>query len=93
MRNTVRTRVFGRSAAARTAGSEARAQALVGRSRAAGASYICAAHFASAADVGLDLFAMAAPAGDPPRHVSEHAPRAALHPAPGLGARWSFSPA
>jgi enamine deaminase RidA (YjgF/YER057c/UK114 family) len=74
LRNTVRTRVFGRTAAARTAGSAARAQALVGRSRAAGASYICVPHFSSAADVGLDLFAMAAPAGNPARHVSEHEP-------------------
>jgi enamine deaminase RidA (YjgF/YER057c/UK114 family) len=74
LRNTVRTRVFGRTAPARTAGSAARAKALVGRSRAAGASYICVPHFASAADVGLDLFAMAAPAGNPARHVSEHEP-------------------
>jgi enamine deaminase RidA (YjgF/YER057c/UK114 family) len=74
LRNTVRTRVFGRSAAARTAGSNARAQALVGRSRAAGASYICVPHFCSAADVGLDLFAMAAPSGNPARHVTEHEP-------------------
>ena len=74
LRNTVRTRVFGRSRAARTAGSEARAQALVGRSRAAGASYVCVPHFCSAADVGLDLFAMAAPAGNPARHVTEHEP-------------------
>jgi enamine deaminase RidA (YjgF/YER057c/UK114 family) len=74
LRNTVRTRVFGRTAAARTAGSEARGLALVGRSRAAGSSYITVPHFASAADVGLDLFAMAAPAGNPARHVSEHEP-------------------
>jgi enamine deaminase RidA (YjgF/YER057c/UK114 family) len=74
LRNTVRTRIFGRSSAARTAGSNARAQALVGRSRAAGSSYICVPHFASAADVGLDLFAMAAPAGNPARHVTEHEP-------------------
>ena len=74
LRNTVRTRIFGRTAAARTAGSDARAQALVGRSRAAGSSYICVPHFCSAADVGLDLFAMAAPAGNPPRHVTEHEP-------------------
>jgi enamine deaminase RidA (YjgF/YER057c/UK114 family) len=74
LRNTVRTRIFGRSSAARTAGSEARAQALVGRSRAAGSSYVSVPHFCSAADVGLDLFAMAAPAGNPPRHVSEHQP-------------------
>jgi enamine deaminase RidA (YjgF/YER057c/UK114 family) len=74
LRNTVRTRVFGRTAAARTAGSEARALALVGRSRAAGASYVTAPHFASAADVGLDLFAMVAPAGNPARHVTEHEP-------------------
>jgi enamine deaminase RidA (YjgF/YER057c/UK114 family) len=74
LRNTVRTRVFGRSAAARTAGSAARAQALVGRSRAAGSSYISVPHFYSAADVGLDLFAMAAPEGNPARHVTEHEP-------------------
>jgi enamine deaminase RidA (YjgF/YER057c/UK114 family) len=74
LRNTVRTRVFGRSSAARTAGSNARAQALLGRSRAAGSSYVTAAHFSSAAEVGLDLFAMAAPAGNPARHVTEHEP-------------------
>jgi len=74
LRNTVRTRIFGRSAAARAAGSEARAQALVGRSRAAGSSYISEQHFSSAADVGLDLFAMAAPEGNPARHVTEHEP-------------------
>jgi len=73
-RNTVRTRVFGRSGEARTAGSNARAQALTGPSRAAGSSYVCAPHFCSAADVGLDLFAMAAPAGNPARHVTEHEP-------------------
>jgi enamine deaminase RidA (YjgF/YER057c/UK114 family) len=74
LRNTVRTRVFGRTAAARAAGSEARALALVGRSRAAGASYISVPHFYSAADVGLDLLAMVAPAGNPARHVTEHEP-------------------
>ena len=73
-RNTVRTRVFGRSSAARAAGSAARTQALVGPARAAGSSYVCVPHFSSAADVGLDLFAMAAPAGNPARHVSEHEP-------------------
>ena len=75
-RNTVRTRVFGRSGAARTAGSDARTQALVGPARAAGSSYVSVPHFFSAADVGLDLFAMAAPAppGDPARRVSEHEP-------------------
>ena len=74
LRNTVRTRVFGRSGAARTAGSNARAQALVGRSRAAGSSYVTVPHFSSAAEVGLDLIAMAAPAGNPARHVTEHEP-------------------
>jgi hypothetical protein len=84
-RNTVRTRVFGRSGAARTAGSAARTQALVGPARAAGSSYVSVPHFFSAADVGLDLFAMAAPSGaaptgaaprvDPARRVSEHEPQ------------------
>jgi enamine deaminase RidA (YjgF/YER057c/UK114 family) len=72
--NTVRTRIFGRSAQARTAGSDARGQALLGASRASGSSYITAAHFESAADVGLDLLAMAAPVGNPARQVTEHAP-------------------
>jgi enamine deaminase RidA (YjgF/YER057c/UK114 family) len=74
LRNTVRTRVFGRSREARTAGSNARAQALVGRSRAAGSSYVSVLHFCSAAAVGLDLLAMAAPVGNPARHVTEHQP-------------------
>jgi enamine deaminase RidA (YjgF/YER057c/UK114 family) len=78
-RNTVRTRVFGRSDAARTAGSAARTQALIGQARAAGSSYVSVPHFFSAADVGLDLFAMVAPSGaappvDPARQVSEHVP-------------------
>src|SRR5579871_2630049 len=72
--NTVRTRIFGRTAQARTAGSDARGAALVGSSRASGSSYITAAHFESAADVGLDLLAMAAPAGGAARQVTEHAP-------------------
>jgi enamine deaminase RidA (YjgF/YER057c/UK114 family) len=72
-RNTVRTRMFGRTVAARTIGSEARAAALTGNARAAGSSYISPAHFDSAAEVGLDLFAMAAPAGAV-RTVTEHAP-------------------
>jgi enamine deaminase RidA (YjgF/YER057c/UK114 family) len=75
LRNTTRTRIFGRTSAARTAGSHARAQALVGPSRAAGSSYVSVPHFCSAADVGLDLFAMAAPAGNPARQVSEHQPQ------------------
>jgi enamine deaminase RidA (YjgF/YER057c/UK114 family) len=74
LRNTARTRIFGRTGAARTAGSQARGQALVGPSRAAGASYVSVPHFCSAADVGLDLLAMAAPAGNPARQVSEHRP-------------------
>jgi enamine deaminase RidA (YjgF/YER057c/UK114 family) len=72
--NTVRTRIFGRTAEARTAGSNARGEALVGSARAAGASYISVSHFESAADVGLDLLAMAEPAGKPVRQVSEHEP-------------------
>jgi len=75
LRNTVRTRIFGRTREARTAGSAARAQALVGRSRAAGSSYVSAPHFFAGADVGLDLVAMAAPEGNPSRHVTEHQPQ------------------
>jgi len=59
-RNTVRTRVFGRSSAARAAGSAARTQALVGQARAAGSSYVSVPHFFSSADVGLDLVVVVA---------------------------------
>jgi hypothetical protein len=72
--NTVRTRIFGRTAEARTAGSNARSEALVGASRAAGSSYISVRHFESAADVGLDLLAMAAPVAAAERRVTEHHP-------------------
>ncbi len=74
LRNTVRTRIFGRTREARTAGSAARTQALIGRSRAAGSSYVSVPHFFTAADVGLDLIAMASPSGNPVRHVTEHEP-------------------
>jgi enamine deaminase RidA (YjgF/YER057c/UK114 family) len=72
--NTVRTRILGRTAQARTAGSEARSEALRGAARAAGSSYISPVHFESAADVGLDLLAMAAPGSGAARQVTEHAP-------------------
>ena len=72
--NTVRTRMLGRSAQARTAGSDARTAALTGNARAAGSSYISPAHFGSAADVGIDLFAMAAPDATSARQVTEHQP-------------------
>ncbi len=74
VQNTVRTRIFGRTREARSAGSEVRAVALTGTARAAGSSYVSPGHFASAADVALDLFAMAAPVGGGPRQVTEHAP-------------------
>jgi enamine deaminase RidA (YjgF/YER057c/UK114 family) len=73
--NTVRSRIFGRSAEARNAGSAARTKALTGLARAAGSSYIAPPFFSSAADVGLDLFAMATPVGNPPRRVAEYEPR------------------
>lgn len=72
--NVVRTRILGRSAQARTAGSEARTAALTGTARAAGSSYISPPHLGSAADVGLDLLAMAAAAGGASRTVTEHRP-------------------
>jgi enamine deaminase RidA (YjgF/YER057c/UK114 family) len=72
-RNVVRTRVFGRTREAREVVSAVRGKLFTGSARAATSSYISPAYFASAADVGLDLFAMAAPAGGE-RKVSEHAP-------------------
>jgi enamine deaminase RidA (YjgF/YER057c/UK114 family) len=73
--NTVRTRILGRSAEARNAGSQARSKALVALARAAGSSYIAPLFFSSAADVGLDLYAMATPVGNPPRRVAEYEPQ------------------
>jgi enamine deaminase RidA (YjgF/YER057c/UK114 family) len=72
-RDVVRTRVFGTTRSARDAASAVRGRALAGQGRAAGSSYISPKHFQSAADVALDLFAMAAPAGAT-RKVTEHEP-------------------
>ncbi len=73
-KNVVRTRMFGRSSDARTAASDARSAALTGQSRASGSSYISPEYFSSGADVGIDLFAMAQPAGSVTRKVMEHDP-------------------
>jgi enamine deaminase RidA (YjgF/YER057c/UK114 family) len=71
--NVVRSRVFGRTRDARDIVSGVRGKIFEGSARAATSSYISPAYFSSAADVGLDLFAMTAPAiGE--RKVSEHAP-------------------
>ena len=72
--NVVRTRLFGRTRQARDTISTVRGQALVGPARAAGSSYISPPHFRSAADVALDLFAMAAPTDGAKRIVTEHEP-------------------
>jgi len=72
-RNVVRTRVFGRSREARDVVSGVRGRLFEGTARAATSSYISPAYFSSAADVGIDLFAMAAPS-IATRKVSEHAP-------------------
>ena len=72
--NVVRTRVFGRTREARDAASLVRGQAFAGQARAATSSYISPKHFASAADVALDLYAMAAPTMGVPRLVTEMDP-------------------
>ena len=71
--NVVRSRVFGRTREARDVVSGVRGQVFEGTARAATSSYISPAYFSSAADVGLDLFAMAAPSIGA-RKVSEHTP-------------------
>jgi enamine deaminase RidA (YjgF/YER057c/UK114 family) len=73
-RNVVRSRVFGRTRADRDVVSAARGQVFVGPARAATSSYISPGHFASAADVALDLYAMAAPREGVPRKVTEMEP-------------------
>ncbi|MBX9773040.1 MAG: hypothetical protein K2Y71_01400 [Xanthobacteraceae bacterium] len=72
-RNVVRSRVFGRTREARDVVSGVRGRVFEGQARAATSSYIAPGYFSSAADVGVDLFAMAAPAGGA-RQVSEHTP-------------------
>jgi len=73
-KNVVRNRVFGRTRAARDVVSAVRGKSFTGQSRAATSSFITTTHFDSAADVALDLYAMAAPAGGVPRQVTEHTP-------------------
>lgn len=73
-RHVVRSRVFGRIREARDVVSGVRGKVFSGTARAATSSYISPAYFSSAADVGLDLFAMAEPAPGTARQVSEHTP-------------------
>jgi enamine deaminase RidA (YjgF/YER057c/UK114 family) len=72
-RHVARSRVFGRTREARDVVSGVRGKVFTGEARAATSSYISPAYFSSAADVGIDLFAMAAPATGG-RKVSEHTP-------------------
>jgi enamine deaminase RidA (YjgF/YER057c/UK114 family) len=72
-KNVVRSRVFGRTREARDVVSSVRGKVFEGSARAATSSYIAPGYFSSAADVGLDLFAMAAPPIGT-RKVSEHTP-------------------
>ena len=72
-KNVVRSRVFGRTREARDVVSGVRGKVFEGSARAATSGYIAPGYFSSAADVGLDLFAMTAPAIGS-RKVSEHTP-------------------
>src|SRR5262249_59688778 len=67
-------RVYGRTREARDIVSAARGRAFTGQARAATSSFISPAHFDTAADVALDLYAMAAPSGGGPRKVTEMEP-------------------
>ena len=85
-KNVVRNRVFGRTREARDVVSAVRGKSFPGQSRAATSSFITTMHFNSAADVALDLYAMAAPAGGAPRQVTRAHAGAAFHQASHLGA-------
>ena len=74
-KNVVRSRVFGRTRAARDTISEVRGRAFTGQGRAATSSFISPDHFESDADVALDLFAMSPPGDGPGRKVVEHEPK------------------
>jgi len=72
--NVVRSRVFGRTRADRDGVSGVRGKTFVGTGRAATSSFISPGHFASSADVALDLYAMMAPPDGEVRKVVEHDP-------------------
>src|SRR5712691_5598099 len=55
--------------------SDTRAKTFSGMARAATSSFIAPAHFESAADVALDLYAMSPPGGGAVRKVVEHEPQ------------------
>src|SRR5262245_60499466 len=56
--DTVRTRLWGRSRAARDGGSRERVKILAGKARSASSSYISPSHFDSEGPVAVDLWAM-----------------------------------
>jgi hypothetical protein len=58
LEDTVRTRLWGRSRAARDGGSGERVKMLAGKARSASSSYIFPGHFDSAGAVAVDLWAM-----------------------------------
>ena len=58
LEDTVRTRLWGRSWAARDDGSRERVQVLTGKARSASSSYIAPSHFDSEGAVAVDLWAM-----------------------------------
>ena len=84
-RNVVRTRVYGRTREARDIVSAVRGHAFTGQARAATSSFISPAHFDTAADVALDLYAMAEPSGGRSAQGHRDGPGAALHPSSGVG--------
>ena len=56
--HTVRSRLWGRDRQSRDIGSNVRVKTLTGKARSASSSYICPRHFATPAEVALDLIAM-----------------------------------
>lgn len=74
LEQTVRTRIWGRDRRARDEASLARVATLTGARRSAGSSYIAPGHFASAADVALDLVAVRPRAGDSQKVLREYEP-------------------
>jgi enamine deaminase RidA (YjgF/YER057c/UK114 family) len=73
--NTVRSRVWGVDAAARTACSDARFRNLSGNDRAASSSYAAPDHFHSDAFCGLDLIAVKPRPGIAAKTITEYEPK------------------
>jgi enamine deaminase RidA (YjgF/YER057c/UK114 family) len=72
--HTVRSRLWGRDRQSRDQGSDERVKILSGKARSASSSYIAPVHFASNANVAVDLIAMRPSRNDAQKRLVEYDP-------------------